>query len=80
MLQIGIGLIFDKAIHPVSHGQISGDKVVLLSYTRIAVIYVVLSNILRQIPYNGNSSRKKMFTNFANLRAFANIFLLNFHF
>ena len=32
------------------------------------------------IPYNGNSSRKKMFANFANLRVFANIFLLNFPF
>ena len=31
------------------------------------------------IPYNGNSSRKKMFANFANLSVFANIFLLNFH-
>ena len=32
------------------------------------------------VPYNGNSSRKKMFANFANLRVFVNIFLLNFHF
>jgi len=32
------------------------------------------------IPYNGNSSRKKMFADFANLRVFANIFLLNFRF
>ena len=27
------------------------------------------------IPYNGNHPRKKSFTNFANLEAFANVFL-----
>jgi len=43
---------------------------------------VQLAKIMQKIdiPYNGNSPRKKMFANFANLRVFANIFLLNFHF
>ena len=29
----------------------------------------------RKLPYNGNHLRKKSFTNFANLEAFANVFL-----
>ena len=34
----------------------------------------------KMVPYNRNCSRKKMFTIFANLRVFTNIFLVSFHF
>ena len=37
-------------------------------------LYVLVVNI----PYNGNVSRKKTFTNFAILGAFADVFLQNF--
>ena len=36
---------------------------------------VSLFTAIHQIPYNGNCPRKKKFTNFANLEAFANVFL-----
>jgi len=48
------------------------------NYACIVLVFVPTKYF--HIPYHGSSSRKKMFANFANLRVFANIFLLNFNF
>ena len=50
------------------------------SPSAVLFIHTSIGSALIVIPYNGNSSRKKMFANFVNVRVFANIFLLNFHF
>ena len=47
----------------------------------LSIIYIVTDCFNRifdcsiRVPYNGNHPRKKSFANFANLEAFANVFL-----